>query len=303
MPKIPIPGAVFATALALGISVAAPAASDAEPTPPYTQRCAETLGEPGTFELMNGEGACVNKTGGKFIRVEEGGTVIGPGEECAHVVQKETGSFEDSACKEEKSKEEWIRVKPEKRQINSTSGFATLVTVTGEEIICEKDSAKAEISAPERAAKAAITFTGKCHSVIGGIECHSTEPEVAPEGTIKTFPLKGRLAYIKKEAPTEVGMAFEPEAGTKVAKFVCGFFSKEVTGKMIGVIPATNAKEEAQYNKMRSTYELKFRQKTGHQEPEAFEGGVKEVLFANGTQAGIETVEMFTMEEPLELTA
>ncbi|HEX6456180.1 MAG TPA: hypothetical protein VF009_06630 [Solirubrobacterales bacterium] len=100
-------------------------------------------------------------------------------------------------------------------------------------------------------------------------------------GEIFTTALKGTLVYLTAGS-SEAGIDLEPESGTTIATFTCGFESMTVTGSVIGKFTPVNTWATA--------YALKFAQTGGKQEAETFLANVgcapvTDVLSTTGTGA------------------
>lgn len=107
---------------------------------------------------------------------------------------------------------------------------------------------------------------------INGVKCNG---EGEPEGTVKTLPLTVETGWISKKAPEEAGIDLKPAKGIYVFEFRCGGASVKVKGSVIGAITPLNVES--------ADLKLNLFVKGGHQVPESFEGGEKDVLFSEIT--------------------
>jgi hypothetical protein len=155
---------------------------------------------------------------------------------CIQLVGEKTGKYStQSECellKETGATLEWefkAVGAGEKFSQPTAGGAATLETVKKEKLQCTASKSVSETSGPQTNAKVVVSFES-CSGPLSS-ECQSG----ATKGLIQTEPLKGRIDYLKKAAPIEVGVLLEPESGTLQAAFKCvGILGAEATVKVRG---------------------------------------------------------------------
>jgi hypothetical protein len=146
----------------------------------------------------------------------------------------------------------------------SEGGEGKLTTEKGREVVCEHEQDLGELTG-SRTDRSVVRFYGKCKTkgTLISLPCHSTSPAAPGAEEIITNTLKSETVWVN-EAETEAGIALAPESAALFTEFTCeGSGVTEVLkvrGSVVGVIPATNAGGESQYNKLRKKYELVFKQ-------------------------------------------
>jgi hypothetical protein len=115
--------------------------------------------------------------------------------------------------------------------------------------------------------------------------CHN---EKATSGEITLSPLEGDLGVIKTAAgkkPPTVGVSLHPANGqANLAEFLCG---PEVGGVKV-LLEGSTIAALTPVDAMSQSYTLKLTAKKGKQTPEAFAGGVADVLLASFGEAAAE---------------
>ena len=119
-------------------------------------------------------------------------------------------------------------------RFTSTSGPSYL-EASSKKISCKADSNIGEITGA-KTDLVKVTFTG-CTALGGLYKCQNT----ATAGEITTTWLFSTLGYIKKAAPTEVGLSLAPETGTTFAAVTCTYEGLE---EKIEVAEAKKASEK-----------------------------------------------------------
>ena len=267
MIRIRIIGLALVAVFAMSAVVAVSSASAATTLPAYV-RCAQVV-TPGTgaFELRTCEGAVGTK---EFIKVYLGGVSLSATEECAETVAVGAGTFENAGCTTVGTgAKDFIKVFKTVITFTSTSGVSILKTASGEEVECKADTNAGELTGAKTDI-VTVTFTG-CESK--KFKCSSAG---AAAGEIVVKEALSELGYIKKAAPTEVGLALKPkEAGGIFVEFNCagGIVKVKTKGSVIGKITPINT--------WTTTYSLVFNYSAGNpckQEFEKFEGLAKDTL-------------------------
>jgi hypothetical protein len=177
-----------------------------------------------------------------------------------------------------------------KSTFTSTSGPGTLETAAKEKIECTADTNEGSITGA-KTVKVTIRFTG-CKA-FGFANCKTTG---AKEGELVVVAPTGTLGYIKKAAPTQVGLSL---AITEFS-FEClgGLAKGKVRGGVIGEVTPINTET--------TTGKLILKQKEGKQEFTKFEGGAETKLESskNGgafEAAGEETTDTITFKEKIKI--
>ncbi len=191
---------------------------------------------------------------------------------------KYSGAFSDPNCVRVNTKHagkyEWT---PGPGAKNKFVGFGleptpTIQTTSGEKIICSSLSFTGEYTGPKAATVKAVLFSG-CEQ--GTLPCETVptkEGEIeAPEATLE-------LGTVKGGAHPTVGWDMKREG--IVFAFQCGKApevrdTRTIEGSLIGSLKPG---AELDVNRMSKTGILLYKQKTGIQQIEAFEGGPKDVF-------------------------
>ncbi len=178
------------------------------------------------------------------------------------------------------------------RRFTGTIGLATLETVAGSKLRCRAGSSAGEYTA-STTATLTITLTG-CERVSSHAACTSAG---APSGQIATTSLQGTLGYI--DASRHI-VGLDLAGSGALASFQCAGSEETVSlsGSVIGPL--------APLNTMASTLLLHFKASAGRQVPEAFEGGLPDVLSLSGPsggQTGLTATLSDAGGEPLEVKA
>jgi hypothetical protein len=157
-------------------------------------------------------------------------------------------------------------------------GTGGVVKVEEIHVRCSSSTSEGEITSAKVAKKLALKLKGCTIEPLGlGLKFPCQSIGAAAE-EIVTTKLQGKAVYIKEASPKEAGIDIEPESGTVLAKAECVISVSPkktefvtVRGSVIAKVPAKNAKSEEQYNRERTTLELKFAQEKGKQIPEVYE--------------------------------
>ena len=195
------------------------------------------------------------------------------------------------------SKYEWLpgAVNPDFTVRLKAGSKATLITATTKaKVTCTGGITVGVIASGTTVQNAAIDLTG-CTS---GVNKCTTPGH--PDGELTTRRLEGALGIertvIKEGKETRyVGLDLYPVNKTPTfLEYTCGGTSTKLTGSLIGPMPT---------DKAFTTSTVKYAATAGIQKPEAFEGGVQDVL-SNGTnQVGLTSTGTQTNEEPFEINA
>jgi alpha-tubulin suppressor-like RCC1 family protein len=178
------------------------------------------------------------------------------------------GRFENGGCSKYAGEgtHEWYPA-IEHTHFATSSGEATLKTVSGFQVVCKAESGTGEYSGRKMLAGVVLRFQ-ECSSGLG--TCRSTG---ASAGEIVTSSLNAVLGIEKASAEAinnHVAVDFSPvEAGAMFAEFTCGGGSYRIRGSVLSPIVE---------NAMSATPKLKFAATSGKQKPEKFEGGPTDVL-------------------------
>jgi phosphodiesterase/alkaline phosphatase D-like protein len=219
------------------------------------------------------------------------------------VLPKPTGKYASASCTtksggETTGKFEWHPWPAAKNgfTMKSTSTIATLESLHKTKVTCKASTAAGSFSGSQ-SAELTLTLTG-CESA--ATTCQSAG---AAAGEIRSFALQGTLGFIENRVVSgklviKAGIALKAASGTNLMSFTCGSTAISVGGAVISSVTA---------NKMSLTNPLKMQQTNGKQNPERFEGGVKETLTFVTTggeeQAGLTVSYTLTSEESLEIKA
>jgi len=186
------------------------------------------------------------------------------------------GVFSESTCENEEAKAgkgkefEWVPSK--EAAFTSTTGAATLKSFTPEgaelpAVECKKSKGKGKANATT--STSVVTFE-ECSSA--GEKC--TGGAKAKAGQIITFTLKGTLGLIT-DTPGDADVVGEDLVGTGPgglsSEFKCGANEIKTRGSVIGKLTPVEAKAG-------TTFTLTFSATGAKQEPESFEGGLKDTL-------------------------
>jgi IPT/TIG domain len=144
-------------------------------------------------------------------------------------------------------------------------GTTKLETVGKASVRCASGSLTGEYTGSQTSTEI-ITLTG-CEAPGALGECQSAG---AGAGEIRTYPLEGRLGFIKGGSKPTVGWELAPASGSALAGFACGATTMSLTGSVIA--PFGKADKRDGY------FTAKFKAAKGRQKPEAFEGLPKDVL-------------------------
>jgi hypothetical protein len=140
----------------------------------------------------------------------------------------------------------------------------TLETTGGHEVKCTSNHVNGEITGPKHDL-ATIRFLGcTTPSPFGGrIECNTSGEG---SGVIATQKLLSLLGYIKRLAPTEVGVLIEPASTELFAEFLCGgIITIKVKGNVVGKIEPLNIAA--------NKFPLLLKQAAGKPNPAGLESG------------------------------
>jgi hypothetical protein len=212
------------------------------------------------------------------------------------------GAYGNHGCTEEVGtggKYEWHSGPGAKRRFTSKGGKTTLESVNGTKVQCAGSSVAGEYTGA-KTLSAVVTFDG-CVRAASRESCQSAK---APAGEIVTSTLSGELGFIQDEVVGEssalvvsVGLDLGHEPSLLSAE--CGGASEALVVRGSVIAPIGKA------NKMSPSFSLKFKQATGKQQPEGFEGHTPDTLSATlghgSEQVGLSATEKLAGEEPLEI--
>jgi len=222
-----------------------------------------------------------------------------------------TGKYADANCTEKTGGEyEFVKGTSELPSTAftavQTSAKAELQTTQGVSVDCESTVATGNLSGTKEVSGVSVTFKG-CKLSLLSFTCESAFENKPPnkyvynEGEIVTRGLKGKLGYIsgKGTSTPSVGLSLTPEEKKGLfAEFVCGtensgvgilvirVGAKEIKGGGDSIISPI-APANTMGTTLTQTYTEKqienpetheFSNEQGHQEPENFENGRKDVL-------------------------
>jgi len=291
MKSIRIPGlCLVATLLVSMVATGSALAEQKLPPKPFFGQCQKVL----IAKAGNADDAQCSTTA---KNEKEWIEVVGGETECRETVTKEAGNKIDAGCTKT-GKGDYIQVAEPVETFSSTSGIGVLETVGGTKVECAKDKNVGRIIGPSQV-RIFVTFTGCGTEVLGKREaCTSSGANVEE---IKTKELSGQLRYIKEPATTEVGLQLKPASGELFAEFTCAGVSIKVKGAIIGKVTSA-------LNTYSRTGTVRFKQTKGKQEPEKFEGGVKETLestnlFGTFEQSGEDTTDNIEFQDDTQIIA
>lgn len=216
------------------------------------------------------------------------------------VLPKATGRYASASCTtksggETTGKYEWQPWPAAKNGFTMKGAATTLESVHKAKVKCVESTAAGSFTGSQTAGLT-ITLTG-CESA-PAVSCQS---EGAKAGEIRSLALLGVLGFIKNQIVSgkpvaTIGIDFKPASGSALMSFTCGAAATTVSGAAISSISS---------DKMSTTAALKLQATNGKQNPEHFEGGVKETLIFATTggeeQAGLTVTYTLTSEEALEI--
>jgi hypothetical protein len=232
-----------------------------------------------------------------------------------------TGKFSNANCTEAKTGGAYEFVKGAEGlpggtsfTAKQTSEKAELETSQGISVDCTGTEATGAVSGTKEVADVEVKFTG-CELPLLNFACegnfHENEAETKfefVEGEIITRVLKGKLGYVsgKGTAEPKVGLELEPEEkGGLFAEFECGLKDTTEGGPLIVRVGAKEAKGSGNsiispispVNTMGTTLTQTYTEKTitneageverekGIQEPQSFEGGKRDALESEASDA------------------
>jgi hypothetical protein len=212
------------------------------------------------------------------------------------------GGYSDSGCTLEEpgklGRYEWT-TGPGAKPKFSGSAKTTLQGVSGGKVVCSGGTSSGEYTGA-KTLTASLVLTG-CKSQTSKQQCQSAS---AAAGEIVTSPLAGSLGFVEDIASETsvsavVGVDFSHAPTLLSAE--CGGLSEQLEVKGSVIVPISKI------DKMSTSFSLKGKATAGKQQPEEFEGGVKDTLTATlgagPEQAGLTTTGKLANEEPLEIKA
>ncbi|HWX74998.1 MAG TPA: hypothetical protein VNZ05_06815, partial [Solirubrobacteraceae bacterium] len=208
-------------------------------------------------------------------------------------VARHTGEFKNRRCVIEaggRGRYNWLPGPGEADAFSGHFGAVTLQTVHGAKVTCSAGSSSGEYTGP-KSERLSIQLSGCERS---SQPCQSAG---AAAREIVSGALQGELGLVSGGSKPQVGV--DVKSAAALASFECaGSGPVSLEGSVIA--PFARAGE---VDKMTSRFTLKYKAASGHQSPEAFEGGVKDTLLLAGEQAGLTATESIADQEPLEIKA
>jgi phospholipase C len=196
---------------------------------------------------------------------------------CAKLSGLPTGKYATSSCTTKSPSEdtgpyEWNPGPSAQASIKGTSDTGGFGPLGAWRVNCTSGTYQGVVSGA-RTERATIVLKG-CKSAGLQASCQNTG---AAAGRISTYPLDGELGYIKRSGTPLVGLLFRPTALTAPAltKYECGGAGSG-SGAQISEIGSVIA--STPIDKMSRELTVTFSASEGHQIPEAFEGGAKQLL-------------------------
>ncbi len=218
-------------------------------------------------------------------------------------LSKPTGKYQIAGCTTKSAGEdsgfyEWTFEPGKARSFTFKTNAGLLETVSGIKVKCLENIYSGEYTGSKTATVNLRLYGCEPTNRIG-IKCQS---QAAQPGEIVFDTLEGQLGYIARGTAPAVGMALTPAAGEApyVAQFHCGEVAIALTGAVIARYTPVNT--------MTTTFAVSFAETKGKQTPEAFEGGLPQVLSMTigesaPAQTGFKAPDKVTNEEGLEIKA
>jgi hypothetical protein len=216
--------------------------------------------------------------------------------------------FSHSGCTKEvaiKAKFEWLPGPGPKNKFTSTGKSVLVEDVRGGAMACTAESSAGEYVAGgnNKTVKVKFRWTGCTNKVNKADKCSNTG---VPEEVVSE-PLEGELGVEK--APSKIGLDLQPEEGFEqfAPSIPCEKEEFDLVGLKKGELPSVI--RPIRSDKMVVTELAKFEATKGKQKPEKFEGGPKDVLYAEQppvaerVQTGLTQTETVTGEESIEVKA
>jgi hypothetical protein len=218
---------------------------------------------------------------------------------------KKAGEWKGALCVVEadgKGNHDWLPGPGAKRGLTGQLGAITLETTAHAKVTCASGSIQGEYTGP-KALTMTITLQG-CERPATHEPCQSL---AEPSGEIVTSTLEGGLGFIVGGAKPSVGVDLKHEPS--LASFECA--SSGLGGKELLTLEGSVIGPVKRIDKMASSFTISFKAVSGLQQPERFEGGLKDTLVTNvvaGTektseQTGLTATATISNEEPLEIKA
>jgi Subtilase family len=212
-------------------------------------------------------------------------------------VAKGTGSYGNAGCTKPggSGSYEWLPgVLAKAFTLEATAGAAVLETTAHTEIACTGATGSGEFTGAKALTGVVLTFTG-CE--LSGQTCASG----AVAGEIVTAPLAGALGVEKlgaEAAKDKIALHLYTTTAS-VSQFLCGSTVVSLKGSVLVPVKA---------NKMVQTTALDFKAARGHQKPEGFVEGARDVLEgsfggAPGEQLGLTLKATLSNGEALEVSS
>ena len=204
-------------------------------------------------------------------------TTTSPAEELPEIgrcvkLKKPTGKYLNAGCTTQSAEGagsyEWSAGPGSASSFTFKNGAVTLQTVSKIQIKCTENTYSGRYTSPQTAS-VNLKLAGCEPSNRFGITCQSTG---APAGEVDFNSMEGRFGFISEGSEPTVGLALAPDskAFPYMAQFACGGVPVSITGSVIATY--------APLNKMTATFTVSFKETAGKQTPEAFEGGVPQLL-------------------------
>ncbi len=178
--------------------------------------------------------------------------------------------YKDSACTklsrgEDTGNYEWQPWPVGYNQSSSVSTAPRLATVGKTSIRCQLAILTSEYTGSQTAA-VSITFK-ECDAAALGGKCQSVGANV---GEVRSYPLEGRLGFIKGGARPSVGWDLQSASGPDLVTFDCAAMEISLAGSVIALL--------GNIDKPDGYFGVKFVASKGRQKPESFEGLPNDVL-------------------------
>jgi hypothetical protein len=229
---------------------------------------------------------------GRCVRVAEGGAYSGTAPRCVALSSTHTGHFE------------WLPGPGTKATFKENLKEPLLETIGKARLVCATATLEGAYLG-SKAERISNLRLGGCRDAGTSSSCQSGPSE---EGVINSsVPFEGTLGLITAGERPRVGWELRPRPpSTTFASFECGVGTDAVLMSLKGSVIA----RVTPVDQMVSTFELRYGQTSGRQAPEAFEGGIRQVLTLASTpltgsptfeQTGLSSRGSEAGEEALEL--
>jgi alpha-tubulin suppressor-like RCC1 family protein len=225
---------------------------------------------------------------------------------CVKVAPK-TGAFEGAHCVTAapgKGHYDWLAGPGALKKFAGGGGMSTLETRSKRTVTCTGIAFTGEYTGA-RTATVTVDFTG-CAT---GATKQSCQSNPLKAGEIEDVaPLQGALGFIRRSTTPSVGLDLKAAPpSTSLFSFECGSPPDTIKGSVGGSVIAPMKAIDT----MTPEFKIIYKESSGKQLPERFEGGLKDTLattFSSGLestteQTGLATSVVITSEEALEIKA